>query len=33
MRYSVCTVKVWLYKSRKAPKFRFRVFLTYERIS
>jgi hypothetical protein len=26
MRYSVCTVKVWLYKSRKAPKFRFRVF-------
>jgi hypothetical protein len=26
MRYSVCTVKVWLYKSRTAPKFKYRVF-------
>ena len=26
MRYSVCTVKVWLYKSRKAPKYKYRVF-------
>jgi hypothetical protein len=25
MRYSVCTVKVWLYKSRTAPRFKFRV--------
>jgi hypothetical protein len=26
MRYSVCTVKVWLYKSAKAPKYKYRVF-------
>ena len=26
MRYSVCTVKVWLYKSKTAPKFKYRVF-------
>jgi ribosomal protein S3 len=25
MRYSVCTVKVWLYRSQKSPKFRLRV--------
>jgi ribosomal protein S3 len=26
MKYSVCTVKVWLYKSPKAPKYKFRIF-------
>ena len=26
LRYSVCTVKVWLYRSRRAIKFKYRVF-------
>jgi len=26
MRYSVCTVKVWLYKSNIAPKYKYRIF-------
>jgi len=26
LRYSVCTVKVWLYKSRRAIKYKYRVF-------
>jgi len=26
MRYSVCTVKVWLYKSKTAPKYKYRIF-------